>query len=63
MWCCVEGATLSFTVRLLNINEKTCWFFYDRANAVMAAEAIRRQNAIVWGTGSSKTVEVELDCT
>jgi hypothetical protein len=63
MWNCVEGATQSFTVRQLNIGERACRSFYDRACIIMAAEAIRLQKDIVWGVGSSKTVEVELDAT
>jgi hypothetical protein len=34
-----------------------------RASAIMAAEAHRLQKLIVWGTGTSKTVEVEIDAT
>jgi hypothetical protein len=63
MWNCVEGVPVSITVRQLNINEGLCMDYYKRANVIMAAEAHRLQKQLVWGTGSSKTVEVELDAT
>ena len=63
MWNCVEGVTLSVSCRQLNINQKTCQAYYDRASLIMAFEAHRLQDAIIWGTGTSKTVEVEIDCT
>ncbi|CAE8642611.1 unnamed protein product, partial [Polarella glacialis] len=61
-WNCVEGVPLFVTVRQLNIGEKLCMAYYHRAATIMAAEAHRLQKLIVWGSGTSKTVEVELDC-
>ena len=63
MWNAVEGASMSFTVRHLGINEKTCRAYYDRAYEIMAFVEMRRQEQIVWGTSTSETVEVELDST
>lgn len=63
MWNCVEGASVSFTTRQLDINEATCSLFYHRANEIMSADAFFLQDKIAWGTGTSKTVEVELDAT
>lgn len=63
MWNCVEGASVSFTCGQLNINEGTCSLFYKRANVIMAAEAHYLQSQIKWGTGTSKTVEIERDAT
>jgi hypothetical protein len=37
--------------------------FYDRAKDVMAFDALYLQSRIQWGTGTSKTCDVELDCT
>jgi hypothetical protein len=62
-WNCVQGVHISVTVRQLNINEKTCLAYYDRGNLIMAAEARRLQKLIAWGTGTPKTVEVEIDAT
>ena len=62
-WNCVEGASLVFTIRQLNIHENTCRAYYDRAKVIMAAGAHRLQREVTWGTGTSKTVEVEIDCT
>ena len=62
-WNAVEGAPQSLTIRQLGIGEELCSRLYDRAFAVMGAEALRMQDAIEWGTGSDLTVEVELDCS
>jgi hypothetical protein len=63
MWNCVQGISIAATVRQLKIGEDLCRRYFDRATVIMAAEAHWRQGQIVWGTGTSKTVEVELDCT
>ena len=63
MWNAVEGVAQSVTVRQLNISERLCQSYYLRAYTIMAWGAHRRQKLIVWGTGTSKTVEVELDAT
>jgi hypothetical protein len=62
-WNCVEGVSMSITVRQLNIGEELCTKLYWRASVIMALEAHRLQKQLVWGTRSSKTVEVELDAT
>jgi hypothetical protein len=63
MWNAVEGVAISITVRMLNISEGLCQQYYHRAYVIMAWGARRRQKLIVWGTGTSKTVEVEVDAT
>lgn len=63
MWNCVEGVPIAITVRQLNIHEGLCAHYYRRANVIMAAEAHRKQKQLVWGLGSNKTVEVEIDAT
>lgn len=62
-WNCVEGVTVAVTVRQLNINEGVVQAYYKRARQIMAAEAHRLQKEIRWGTGTSQTVEVEVDAT
>ena len=62
-WNCVEGISPSHSARQFNIGESLCQRYYDRATLIMAADAHKRQREISWGTGTTKTVEVELDVT
>ncbi|CAK0805234.1 unnamed protein product, partial [Prorocentrum cordatum] len=62
-WLAAEGVPESVAVRQLNIHEGVVQGYYARARAIMSAAAIRMQRGIRWGTGSSRTVEVEVDAT
>ena len=62
-WNALEGVPEYLTIRQLNIGEQLCSHLYFRAQSVMAYGAIRMQNELVWGTGTSETVECEVDCT
>ncbi len=54
---------MAVTVRQLDLSEGLVQAYYKRARMVMAAEAHRLQKEIRWGTGTSQTVEVEMDAT
>jgi hypothetical protein len=63
MWNAVQGVSLTDTLVQLNISEGTGVAFYKRAYAIMACQAHHLQEAIVWGSESSLTVEVEIDAS
>jgi len=62
-WNCLEGASITYTRRQLGINEDTVGDYYARCQEIMAEDAVRRQGLIKWGTGTTKTVEVEIDAS
>jgi len=61
-WMAVEGAPLTFAIRLLNaVGENVVRRWYAQARAVMAEAAIHMQGQIVWGATGGFTTEVEAD--
>ncbi len=58
-----KGVSATVTCRQLEIGEDSVPLFYDRCFEVMAMDAVHLQSQIQWGTGTTATVEVELDCT
>jgi len=51
------------TARQLEVGEDIVQRYYDRCKSVLAFDALRLQSCIEWGTGSSLTCDVEIDCT
>ena len=51
------------TARQLEISPDAVAAYYDGCKDVLAFDALFLQSQIQWGTGTSKTCDVELDCT
>ena len=63
-WNCAHHVTQTITARQLDVGIEVVAQYYARATEVMSADALRRQSSLVWGQpGTSKTTEVELDCS
>ena len=61
-WFAVEGASETFTSRFLRVDEKVVQQWYDVVRTVTEADALKRQDEIVFG-GRSFTTIVEVDET
>ena len=62
-WNCCEEVPIAVTVRQLEVGEDMVQRYYDRCKSVLAFDALHLQSCIEWGTGSSLTCDVEMDCT
>ena len=62
-WNCLEGVSVTTTAKQLQCGENPVGYFFDLAKDVMAHDALWLQARIQWGTGTSRTSDVELDCT
>jgi hypothetical protein len=62
MWNCVEGASVTYTCKQLKLKKYVVRHYYDLARRIMAFDAIRREQAIVFGClPDGATCDVEAD--
>lgn len=60
-WNCVEGVDATRCSRQLNVDEDLLRRWYRTARAIMAEDAMRRQEKIVFGRRGSETTDIEAD--
>jgi ribosomal protein L32 len=60
-WNCVEGVDMTACVRQLKVSEELVRRWYHTARVIMAEDALKRQESIVFGRPGSETTDIEAD--